>query len=84
MTDAELQDAVLTIVAKQGGLDRSTLSLDAKLSDLGIGSLTLVQILFEIEETFQIYIPLEGQRFRFAPLGELCDGIKALMAARDA
>lgn len=45
-------------------------------------SLDIVQILFGIEDTFDVYVPTENQQLRTATLGDLCDGVKTLLAAK--
>ncbi len=44
---------ILDIIAKETGVDRARLSVDAVISDLDIASLDLVQAIFAIEEREQ-------------------------------
>lgn len=81
MTDEHIQDTVLAIVAKEARLDRASLTLDTNLSDLKIESLAMVQILFAIEEAFNVYIPQDDEHFRFATIRDVCAGVRALLAA---
>jgi acyl carrier protein len=48
--------AILDIVAREANVDRSRLQLDAGTEDLGITSLDLTLVVFEIEKHFGIEI----------------------------
>ena len=50
-------DTILDIVARETKVDRARLQLDARTDDLGIGSLDLMLVVFEIESHFGIEIP---------------------------
>lgn len=84
MTDEEIREQVFQIVAKHAGRDRASLTVDTTLHDLGMGSLDIVQMLFGIEDTFDVYVPTEQQQLRSATLGRVCDEVKKLVAARHA
>ena len=47
---------ILDIVAREAGVERSRLQLDAGTEDLGITSLDLTLVVFEIEKQFNIEI----------------------------
>ncbi len=49
--------AILDIVARETKVDRSRLQLDARTDDLGIGSLDLTLVVFEIESHFGVELP---------------------------
>lgn len=80
MSDDRIREQILDIVAKETRLDRASLTLDTKLGDLKIESLVMVQILFGIEDAFDVYIPQEDQSFRVATLRHVCDGVQKLIA----
>ena len=84
MTDDEIKERVIEIVAREVRLERTNLPLDAKLEDLNIGSLDLVQIVFGIEEAFDIYVPLYDQSFKIETLSDVVEGIRRLVAAKKA
>ena len=66
MTDEEIRDKIFDIFAKEAKLDRESLTLDAKLEDLDIESLDMVQILFGIDadtypsDTVEITLEFDG------------------------
>jgi len=53
---AATPDAILDVLAKETGIDRSGLRLDATFAELDIGSLDFVSALFMLEDKFDITI----------------------------
>ena len=51
-------DQILDIIAHEAKLDRAALVPGATMESLGIPSLDMVEILFEVEERFGIYVPI--------------------------
>ena len=82
MTDEEIQAKIFDIVAKEARLDRASLTLETKLEDLKIESLDMVQILFGIEDAFDVYVPQDDQSFKLSTLRDVVDGVKKLVAAK--
>jgi acyl carrier protein len=78
--DTERQ--VLSIVARETKQDVGRLRRETPLSAINIDSLQLVQVLFAIEETFDIYVPSERDKFRLDTLGDVIDGVKRLVAEK--
>ena len=79
MTDEEIREKVFDIFAKEAQLDRETLTTESVLDDLNIESLDMVQILFGIEETFDVYVPQEEVE-NLKTMGDVIAGIKDLLA----
>lgn len=82
-TDAEIQEKIFDIVAKEARLERDTLSLETKLEDLSIESLDMVQILFGIEDTFDVYVPQDDDSFKLESMQDVVDGVKQLIAEKE-
>ena len=82
MTDEEIREKIFDIIAKEARIDRGTLTLETKLEDLKIESLDMVQILFGIEDAFDVYVPQDDQSFKLATLKDVVDGVKRLVAAK--
>ena len=82
MTEEEIRDKIFDIIAKEARLDRGTLTLETKLEDLKIESLDMVQILFGIEDAFDVYVPQDDQSFKLSTLKDVVDGVKRLVAAK--
>ena len=67
-----LESDLLDIIAKEALVDRVKLVRDAKLEDLGIQSIDVISVLFEIEEKYGI--TLEPEDFpKVTTLGEMSD-----------
>ena len=50
------------LTAGRIAVDPASLTLDAKLADIGIDSFSLIELVFVAEEEFGIKIPMEGLR----------------------
>lgn len=74
-------DEILGIVAKETGVDRARLAPEARLSELGIPSLDLVQTVFAIESHFDVEVPVVQDRAgaEFDTVGELVGHVIATM-----
>jgi acyl carrier protein len=83
MTDEEIRDKIFDIFAKEASLDRDSLTLDSKLEELNIESLDMVQILFGIEEAFDVYVPQDDESFKLDTMRDVVDGVKDLMAQKE-
>jgi len=55
-----VKDKVVQIIADQGLLDVTDVTLEATLDDLGIDSLGVVESIFAIEEEFDIEVPFNA------------------------
>ena len=64
---------ILDIVAAESGVGRERLVPEARLSDLDIASLDLVQAIFRIEEHFNVEIPVasSGGGAEFETVGDM-------------
>ena len=69
-----------TILLRDYPLERSALTPDALLENLGVDSLGVMDLLFAIEEEFHVAVPPE--RVPLATLGDLVAYVDALVAAR--
>ncbi|MEN9705032.1 MAG: hypothetical protein RLZZ393_911 [Pseudomonadota bacterium] len=83
-THAAVRDAVFSIVAKQGKVEVSALTPASTLKDFGIASLTAIEILFEIEEKFDIDFPEQGADLDSGTLEQLVDAVAAAVAKKHA
>ena len=80
MTTLERLQALL---AKDFDLPPEKLERDARLEDLEIDSLRMIEIMFCVEDAFKITIPAEQAelRARLTTFGDLVDYIDGLVAA---
>jgi acyl carrier protein len=67
-TEADL----LGLIAEAALIDRGKLVREATLSDLGISSLDVITMLFELEEKYGVLIE-EGDMPQITTLGEMTD-----------
>jgi acyl carrier protein len=81
---SQLTDEILDIVAQKAMVDRSKLSMEAKLSDLQISSLDVVEIVFALEDKFQISIPFNANstNMEFERVSEVVTAVEKLIAAK--
>ena len=80
MTDIE--GTIISIVAKETRRGSEEISLDLKVED--IESLDLVQIIFAIEDEFQIYVPQDDEGFKLETLRDVVEGVQSLIAQKQA
>ena len=57
---AQVLDRLRRLVSEKLGLEPATLDADSRLSDIGIDSFALIELVFVAEEEFKVNIPFEG------------------------
>jgi acyl carrier protein len=77
-TESELLD----LIAEEAIVERSRLVRDATLADLGISSLDVITMLFELEEKYGVVIE-EGDMPQMTTLGEMVDFLLARINAEE-
>ena len=55
-----IEDKVLELVGEQAGVDPKEIFLNSRFEDLHLDSVAIVELVFLLEETFNISIPFEG------------------------
>ena len=56
----KIEKQVLELVGEQAGIDPKKISLLCKFEDLNLDSVAIVELIFSLEEKFNISIPFEG------------------------
>ena len=79
----EIRSQVFDIVAKQAKIDVATIRDDPTLTDLGLASLDAIEVIFDIEERFDISFPEQGINFATGTAGDLVDAVGRVLAAGD-
>ncbi|MEL6316901.1 MAG: acyl carrier protein [Pseudomonadota bacterium] len=84
-TDEEITQKVIAIVAEQTMVDGKEVTLESTPEDLGIDSLGLVEIVFAIEEAFDISVPYNANEattsdFDISTVGSVVAAVKKLIA----
>jgi acyl carrier protein len=82
--DTSIRDTIFAIVAKQGKIDPAILKPESTLKDLGIASLTAIEVLFEIEERFDIDFPDQSADLDTGTLQHLVDAVEGALAKKNA
>lgn len=57
-------DELIDVLCTEFQLDLTTIDLDSELVDFGLDSLALVDLMFAVEEHFDIDLPNDTSRFR--------------------
>lgn len=52
-----IESRVFDIIAKSAGVDREKVTPETTFKDLGMGSLDAIEVIFDIEEAFDIHLP---------------------------
>lgn len=84
MVDVEARKRqILEVIAEEASVDPAVVDENTTVSDLGIGSLDLVELIFKIEDRFQIEIPSEGPlESTDVPVFTLVDHVMKLIDAK--
>jgi acyl carrier protein len=83
-TEEAIRSEVFAIIARQAKLDVATLKPELTLKDLGIASLTAIEVIFDLEEHFDVDFPEQGADFDSGTLQHLIDAIREGLAAKAA
>ncbi|MGF1660772.1 MAG: acyl carrier protein [Rubrimonas sp.] len=84
MTD-DIASKIIAIIAEQAMLDPAEVKLDSTPDDLGLDSLGLVEIVFAIEEVFDISVPFNANdptksEFDISTVGATIEAVRRLVA----
>lgn len=77
---------VIAIIAKKKRVDKPTVELTDKLVDLGLESLDAVEMIFDLEEKFDVQIPYNANtnnpRTEFETVGDVVAAVEKLIAQK--
>lgn len=77
-----LEQTIVELIAKEGRIPIETIHSDSRLSDLKIDSLDVVQIIFELEDRFDISLPDRDPTVDTESVAGLVAAVKRLIAER--
>jgi acyl carrier protein len=77
----ELIQRVLKVIATSRRIPLETVTIDSEFQQLGIDSMDAVEILFALENEFDISIPDEEVR-SVRNVRQMCEGVEKLIAAK--
>ncbi len=83
----DVSKRVTQIIAEQAMLDPEAINPETTLDDLGLDSLSLVEVVFGIEEAFDISVPFNANEptateFDISKVAHIVAGVKLLIAAK--
>ena len=81
----DIEKRVVGILAQQAMIPETDITLTSNLSDLGLDSLSVVEIIFSLEEMFDITIPFNANEptkseFIIDSVSTIVSGVKTLIA----
>jgi acyl carrier protein len=79
----DLIQRVLKVIATSKRIPRETVTIDSGFEELGIDSMDAVEILFALENEFDISIPDDEVR-AVRNVRQMCEGVARLVAAKSA
>jgi acyl carrier protein len=77
---ADITADVVAIIAKKLPPDKRNLQMTDRLDEIGIDSLMGVELMFDLEEKFDIQIPFNANdaKLEFETVGEVVDAVKKI------
>ena len=77
----ELIQRVLKVIATSKRIPLETVTIDGEFEQMGIDSMDAVEILFALENEFDISIP-DDQVRQVRNIRQMCEGVERLVAAK--
>lgn len=82
MSEQNVQQDTFEIIAKQAKIDIATIKPESTLKELGVASLDAIEVIFDLEEHFDIQLPNEDADFDNGTVGQLVAAIERQLAAK--
>jgi acyl carrier protein len=83
---SDVASDVIAIIAEKKRVDKPNVELSDRLEDLGLESLDAVEMIFDLEEKFDIQIPynanIDNPRTEFDTVGDVVNAIENLVAKK--
>jgi acyl carrier protein len=79
----ELIQRVIKVIATTKRIPVETVTIDSEFAQLGIDSMDAVEILFAMENEFDLSIPDDEVR-SIRGIRQMCEGVERLLAAKSA
>ena len=79
---ASVESDIFEIIAEKAGVERDKIVGSASLQELEVESLDVVEIIFAIEEKFDIHVPFNAndQELEFDTVSDVVKSVEALIA----
>jgi acyl carrier protein len=79
----DLIQRVLKVIAATKHIPPETVTIDSEFEQLGIDSMDAVEVLFALENEFDVSIPDDEVR-QVRNVRQMCEGVERLLAAKSA
>lgn len=84
-----VKDRVIGIIAEQAMVDASEITTETAFEDLGLDSLAMVEVVFGIEETFDVSVPYNANEpsesdFDLSSVGAVVSAVERLLGGKGA
>ena len=78
---ASIESDIFEIIAEKAAVERQEVVSGAKLEDLEIESLDIVEIVFAIEEKFDVHVPFNAndQELAFETVSDVVEAVQTLI-----
>lgn len=85
---SEVRDKIAQVIAEQAMVEPSEITDETTMDDLGLDSLSLVEIVFGIEEAFDVTVPYnandpDDSDFELTNFGVIVTAVQKLIAEKD-
>ena len=85
----DMQDKILSIIAREAAMEPTEVRPDMTLEELGLDSLGLVEMIFAIEETFGVSVPFNANEptqseFDISSVGAIVRAVERLVSGPQA
>lgn len=80
---ADVLDEIRHIISKHSSLGVEALTPETRLDEIDVQSIDLVEIMFEVEERFNIEVPYNTNaesRLEFTTIGQIAEGVSSILA----
>jgi acyl carrier protein len=74
---------VMSVIKKKIRVDRSEITMDDRLSELGLESLDALELVFDLEEKFEIEIPVNANDAQIGGFEKVSDVVAAVQKIID-
>ena len=76
-----VESDIFKIIAEKAAVERENVVSGAKLEELAIESLDVVEIIFAVEEKFDIHVPFNAndQELEFETVGDVVEAVEAFI-----
>ena len=79
---ADVLNEITKIISKRSSVPVEGLTPETRLNDIGIQSFDLIEIVFDIEERFNIDVPLNANtdsRLEFTTISQIAEGVRSIL-----